>query len=174
MVIAIAITTALAIAGTMRPMTYSALPWDFLFLTNYTGEASKIPIRCWSLDVEEHLHLLFPLAFAFVRGRGQASVGRVGGPTCLRGSACDQGRDSDVDAARAKASITGRTPASTRSSSGVYSHAGTTGHEWSDLHWRAIRFALAGPALVLTTLVIRDPVVRGNAEIYSLQGAGSS
>lgn len=50
----------------------AAVPYDFLFLSNYAhlfGEENGLPIPLWSLAVEEHFYLLFPIVFVFVLAR---------------------------------------------------------------------------------------------------------
>src|SRR5690606_30338130 len=78
MLIAIGFTVMLSVAGLIATMNYPSLGWDVLFLTNYAtqlGTSSMIPIPLWSLDVEEHFYLAFPLLFVFVRGKwGPASA----------------------------------------------------------------------------------------------------
>lgn len=67
MMICIAVTVALAELDLLgRSINLDGLPLDILFLTNYAdqiGVVSQIPIPLWSLDVEEHFYLVFPLVF---------------------------------------------------------------------------------------------------------------
>jgi peptidoglycan/LPS O-acetylase OafA/YrhL len=62
------ILTAMYFAGTFGQIVNgSAIPWDYLFLSNYShfwGEEGGLPVPLWSLAVEEHFYLLFPAAFA--------------------------------------------------------------------------------------------------------------
>lgn len=78
MLICIAVTVGLAAAGLIeRPIEHRWLWTDVLFLTNYAaplGASSNIPIPLWSLDVEEHFYLLFPLAYVALRARSDRSA----------------------------------------------------------------------------------------------------
>ena len=51
------------------PKTYL---WDYLFLSNYShlwGQEGGLPIPLWSLAVEEHFYMLFPIAYALLAKR---------------------------------------------------------------------------------------------------------
>jgi peptidoglycan/LPS O-acetylase OafA/YrhL len=51
--------------------------FDFLFLTNYSylwTDQAGVPIPLWSLDVEEHFYLLFPILFINLQKRFRPSV----------------------------------------------------------------------------------------------------
>ena len=167
MLIAIAITLALSALGLVSQIEYLALPWDLLFLTNYVPE-SRIPIPLWSLDVEEHFYLLFPLLFAFVRGRGSVAL------TCvLLCAAVLASRIAHVVASGPVDDIfywshtridsilfgcilaTWNNPA-TRDRTRIGGHIG---------------YALLGGTIILATLIIRDPVFRETLR-YSVQGVG--
>jgi peptidoglycan/LPS O-acetylase OafA/YrhL len=62
------ILTAMYFAGAFGEIVNGrAIPWDYLFLSNYShfwGEEGGLPVPLWSLAVEEHFYLLFPAAFA--------------------------------------------------------------------------------------------------------------
>ena len=76
MFIAIAIAVTLSSVGLGKYLNYSGLFWDFVFLSNYAsllGNVSQIPIPLWSLAIEEHFYLLFPLIFVTVIKRWSAS-----------------------------------------------------------------------------------------------------
>lgn len=50
--------------------------WDYLFLSNYAhlwGQEGGLPIPLWSLAVEEHFYLLFPIFFAVLAKRHSAT-----------------------------------------------------------------------------------------------------
>jgi len=63
MLIAIALAIVLDLVGLGPSMYFPSLWQDLLFLTNYAPQTSRIPIPLWSLDVEEHFYLIFPIAF---------------------------------------------------------------------------------------------------------------
>ena len=71
--VTLAILTALYLAGTFGDrVNPSAIPWDYLFLSNYShlwGQSRGLPVPLWSLAVEEHFYLLFPVAFALYVAR---------------------------------------------------------------------------------------------------------
>ena len=53
-------------------VSWPAVPWDFLFLSNYShlwGQEGGLPIPLWSLAVEEHFYLIFPVTFMLLAGR---------------------------------------------------------------------------------------------------------
>ena len=70
MLICYLVAVALVYSGAIdRPMLSSGIKWDLLFLTNYAPPLvpnSMIPIPLWSLDVEEHFYLTFPLIFLLI------------------------------------------------------------------------------------------------------------
>ena len=72
--VTLAILTALYLAGAFGgQVNPSAIPWDYLFLSNYShlwGQTRGLPVPLWSLAIEEHFYLLFPLAFAIYTSRG--------------------------------------------------------------------------------------------------------
>jgi peptidoglycan/LPS O-acetylase OafA/YrhL len=55
-------------AGAIPPMKLWAVPFDLVFLSNYFP-FSSIPIGLWSLAVEEHFYLGFPLLFLLLGRR---------------------------------------------------------------------------------------------------------
>jgi peptidoglycan/LPS O-acetylase OafA/YrhL len=75
--ITLAILTALYLAGIVGDrVNPSAIPWDYLFLSNYShlwGQGKGLPIPLWSLAIEEHFYLLFPIAFALYTARASFS-----------------------------------------------------------------------------------------------------
>jgi len=53
-------------------LNWPAVPWDYLFLSNYSplwGQAGGLPSPLWSLAIEEHFYLLFPAAFFLLAGK---------------------------------------------------------------------------------------------------------
>lgn len=78
MLICIGVTVALGAMGWMdRTIDHRWLWTDVLFLTNYAaplGAGSNIPIPLWSLDVEEHFYLLFPLIYVSLRSRSERAA----------------------------------------------------------------------------------------------------
>jgi len=56
-------------------LNWAAVPWDYLFLSNYSalwGQVGGLPSPLWSLAIEEHFYLLFPAAF-FLLARRRSS-----------------------------------------------------------------------------------------------------
>lgn len=51
-----------------RPLNPVMVIWDALFLTNYAAlfRGGGVPMPLWSLDVEEHFYMVFPLLFVTV------------------------------------------------------------------------------------------------------------
>lgn len=68
MYVTIAFVVILSLAGLIRQIDLRGLPFDLLFLTNYYS-ISGIPIGLWSLAVEEHFYLAFPLYLALLTQR---------------------------------------------------------------------------------------------------------
>ncbi|NUT00782.1 MAG: acyltransferase [Sphingomonas sp.] len=72
--VTIGILTALYLGGVFDERVHGkAIPWDYLFLSNYShfwGQEGGLPVPLWSLAVEEHFYLLVPAAFAFFMLRG--------------------------------------------------------------------------------------------------------
>lgn len=70
MMIAIACAVALSAFGWGAKMYFPGVFWDVLFLSNYSpffGGGSKIAIPLWSLAIEEHFYLVFPVLFIIIR-----------------------------------------------------------------------------------------------------------
>lgn len=65
MYVTIVFVAALSLAGLVYRINVAGLPYDLLFLTNYFP-VSGIPIGLWSLAVEEHFYLGFPLLLALL------------------------------------------------------------------------------------------------------------
>jgi len=56
----------------VKRVNWPAVPWDYLFLSNYSplwGQTRGLPSPLWSLAIEEHFYLLFPAVFAVLVGR---------------------------------------------------------------------------------------------------------
>ena len=68
MYITIGVFVLLSLAGLLRPLDWSYLWADFLFLSNYVP-FSGMPIGLWSLAVEEHFYLLFPAILVLLTRR---------------------------------------------------------------------------------------------------------
>jgi peptidoglycan/LPS O-acetylase OafA/YrhL len=72
--VTLVILTAMFLAGVFdETVRKVAIPWDYLFLSNYShfwGQEGGLPVPLWSLAVEEHFYLLFPAAFALYMARG--------------------------------------------------------------------------------------------------------
>jgi peptidoglycan/LPS O-acetylase OafA/YrhL len=87
MFIAILAAVALSGAGLGRDINYEGLIWDFLFLSNYApifDAGSNIPIPLWSLAIEEHFYLLFPLLFYLIcKRRRPAAVAVICAMLCI-------------------------------------------------------------------------------------------
>lgn len=60
MYLTIAFVVVLSLIGLFHPLNLGSLGWDLLFLSNYRS-SSGVPIGLWSLAVEEHFYLSFPL-----------------------------------------------------------------------------------------------------------------
>lgn len=169
MLIAIAITVALSVAGLLPPIEYAALPLDFpAFLTNYLP-ASQIPIPLWSLDVEEHFYLLFPVLFIFVRKRGK-SVALTCALLCVAVLAI---RFAHVAVSGPRWEIFYWSH--TRIDSILYGCILATWNNPATGDRTRIGghafYALLGGVMILATLVIRDPFFRETLR-YSVQGVG--
>lgn len=63
MYVTIVFIVLLSLIGVIHPINPRGMPFDFLFLTNYFP-VSGIPIGLWSLAVEEHFYVGFPLLLA--------------------------------------------------------------------------------------------------------------
>jgi peptidoglycan/LPS O-acetylase OafA/YrhL len=68
MYITIGFFVVLSLIGLMHPLSWHGLPFDFLFLSNYFS-VSGMPIGLWSLAVEEHFYLAFPLMLGLLARR---------------------------------------------------------------------------------------------------------
>lgn len=68
MYITILFMVALSLSGAIHAPSWHALPIDFAFLSNYFP-ISGIPIGLWSLAVEEHFYIAFPLILALLTRR---------------------------------------------------------------------------------------------------------
>ncbi len=58
-----------------KSVNWWAVPWDYLFLSNYSplwGQTGGLPSPLWSLAIEEHFYLLFPAIFALLIGKFSA------------------------------------------------------------------------------------------------------
>lgn len=73
MYITIGFFVMLSLAGLIHPLSWFGLPFDFLFLSNYFA-VSGMPIGLWSLAVEEHFYIGFPLLMGLLARR--VSFGR--------------------------------------------------------------------------------------------------
>lgn len=171
MLIAIGATVLLALIGYMRPLNYTGLAWDLLFLTNYTGDASNVPIPLWSLDVEEHFYLLFPLIFFLVRRNHHTTTVAL---ACLL--LCG------VVLATRVATVIEMGPTEsiyywshTRIDSILFGCVLACWNNPATGDRPRIRgqigFAVLGAILILATLVIRDELFRETLR-YSIQGVG--
>jgi len=71
--ITLIILTLLAPLGIFgKAVNWAAVPWDYLFLSNYSplwGQTGGLPSPLWSLAIEEHFYLLFPAAFVLLIDR---------------------------------------------------------------------------------------------------------
>ena len=174
MLIAMAIAVGLSATGFGRNINYSGLTWDVLFLSNYSpyfGASSQIAIPLWSLAIEEHFYLIFPMLFLAIRKvRGVGMVTKVCLFLCLL-----------VLLVRiAHVALSGPIE-------GIYywSHTridsilfGCVLATWNNpasdgkaYLGSGIGWGLLGGLLVLVTLVIRDPVFRETLR-YTVQGIG--
>lgn len=99
--LAIVLAVGLSVFGMIPPLKFELLPVDFLFLTNYLPHWG-LPIRLWSLAVEEHFYLLFPpAAMALVARRGASACALVCAVACaiILGVRVEEaGRLSDIGA----------------------------------------------------------------------------
>jgi peptidoglycan/LPS O-acetylase OafA/YrhL len=68
--ITLVILTLLAPLGVFgKAVNWAAVPWDYLFLSNYSplwGQTGGLPSPLWSLAIEEHFYLLFPAIFVLL------------------------------------------------------------------------------------------------------------
>jgi len=79
--VTLVILTAMYLAGVFDETVHgNAIPWDYLFLSNYShfwGQEGGLPVPLWSLAVEEHFYLLFPAAFALYIAHGNFRGGAL-------------------------------------------------------------------------------------------------
>lgn len=68
MYITIAVMAGLSLLGVIHPLVWRGLPLDLTFLSNYFP-VSMMPIGLWSLAVEEHYYLAFPLIMGLMARR---------------------------------------------------------------------------------------------------------
>jgi peptidoglycan/LPS O-acetylase OafA/YrhL len=174
MLIAIAVAVGLSGAGFGKDLNYSGLALDILFLSNYSpyfGAGSQIAIPLWSLAIEEHFYLIFPMLFLAIRKVGSSvHVARVCLFLCLI-----------VLLVRiAHVALSGPIE-------GIYywSHTridsilfgcilATWNNPASDgkvYIGSGIRWGMLGGFLVLITLIVRDPAFRETFR-YTVQGMG--
>lgn len=174
MMIAIGFAVVLSLAGYLQAINYAGLTWDFLFLSNYAGlldAGSNIPIPLWSLDVEEHFYLLFPVVFAMLRRRIDPSGVAV---ACLLlcaavlairvATVVELGPIADIyywSHTRIDSIIFGCALA-------CWNNPATDDKTYIGGH---ILYAIFGGALILATLSIREPIFRETLR-YSVQGVG--
>lgn len=174
MVIAIGLAVSLSAIGLGRELTYHALAWDFLFLSNYAplfDNASNIPIPLWSLAVEEHFYLIFPILFHVIcKFGGRTDVALVCLLLCL------------FTLALRLAHVTLSGPSGevyywshTRIDSILFGCILAT---WNNpatndrpIIGANIGWAFASAAILLLTLALRDPEFRDTWR-YTLQGIG--
>jgi peptidoglycan/LPS O-acetylase OafA/YrhL len=88
--VTLVILTAMYLAGVFdNSVRGNAIPWDYLFLSNYShfwGQEGGLPVPLWSLAVEEHFYLLFPAAFAlcaYVLRKNSAGIAAVCAGACM-------------------------------------------------------------------------------------------
>lgn len=68
MYLTIGVFALLSLAGLIKPLAWTNLPFDVLFLSNYFP-TSGMPIGLWSLAVEEHFYFAFPVVFGLLARR---------------------------------------------------------------------------------------------------------
>lgn len=172
MLICIAVTVALWIAGWIdRDVRLDRLWTDILFLTNYAsllGGGSNLPIPLWSLDVEEHFYLLFPLIYVGLhrRSAGLATTAILAGLVLALAArwwtytATDQAQSIFYwTHTRIDSILYGCLLA-------VWNNPVTGDRAWIG---PGKRWLIAGLAVLAATFVLRDPLIRETVR-YSLQG----
>lgn len=86
--ITLIILTVVSALGFLGPIVHwSAVPWDYTFLSNYSqlwGESVGLPCPLWSLAIEEHFYLLFPAVSLFLmRKRSAAQIAGLFACACV-------------------------------------------------------------------------------------------
>lgn len=172
--ITLIVLTALNLTGIfgdrVRP---DAIPWDYLFLSNYShmwGQEGGLPIPLWSLAVEEHFYLLFPLAFMlFLMGKAPKRAARL----CLAACAFILLLRFGTLLLEPEQLYRNYYWSHTRMDSilfgcclALWQNPVMDGKAWRPKHWHA---ALAFAA-ILMTFVIKNEIFRETAR-YSIQGA---
>lgn len=81
--LAIGLAVLFSLAGLIHPLGFGWLAFDFAFLSNYFP-GSGVPIGLWSLSVEEHFYVLFPVvAIAIAARRGAGACAAVCALVCV-------------------------------------------------------------------------------------------
>ena len=150
-----------------------AIPWDYLFLSNYShiwGQEGGLPVPLWSLAVEEHFYLLFPIIFIVTlmsRSSTQAvywvfsacvAILALRFLTLIEPSLL--GRNYYWSHTRLDSILFGCCLA-------LWQNPIMDRQAWRPKHWHAV----LATCLILSTLVIPDEVFRHTLR-YSIQGAG--
>lgn len=168
--IAIALAIVFSAIGLNRPLNYGWLPVDFAFLSNYFPY-SGVPIGLWSLAVEEHFYLVFPIlaGLAFKAG-GLRTVISVCLAGCLAALAL---RYAEIAFGARPYDLTFLTH--TRIDSILF---GTLLALWNnpviDVRTRFpvdVQGYLIGGAILMMTFVVRDEYFRQTLR-FTLQGIG--
>ena len=174
MLIAIAIAIALSTIGLGKDLNHSGLVWDILFLSNYAtlfGYGSQIPIPLWSLAIEEHFYLLFPLLFFYIiKQRKPSNVALICSIICVIVLLIRilhvhvSGPLEDIyywSHTRIDSILFGCILATWNNPATVDRARIGSGIGW----------ALVGGALIIITLLVRDPAFRETWR-YTIQGVG--
>jgi len=174
MIIAIFAAVFLSLVGLGKPLNGAGLIWDLLFLSNYAplfGAGSNLPIPLWSLAVEEHFYLLFPILFIAIRIRARnATVAATCAVLCvavllIRIWHVEIGTAPDVtyywSHTRIDSILFGCILATWNNpATGDRSYIGG-----------GFGYALLGAVLIALSLAIRDPLFRDTWR-YTVQGCG--
>ena len=174
MFIAIAIAVTLSSVGLGKYLNYSGLFWDLVFLSNYAplfGNISQITIPLWSLAIEEHFYLLFPLLFfTIIKRRSPSNVALICLILCVFVlltriiHVVFNGPVEDIyywSHTRIDSILFGCILATWNNPATV-----DRPHIGSGIGW-----ALLGGILIIITLVLRDPIFRETWR-YTIQGVG--